>query len=218
MPRKILVRSNQLPYHVTARVNNREAFHVSLPQMWNIIGNECLNLQLVYGVEFHSVVMMPNHFHMLLTVPEHDLGQVMNVFMSYVTRSSHLISGRSGRLFGSRYYWSLINSSRYFGHAYKYVYRNPVKGRLCDRVEEYPFSTLQGMLGETHLQFPLCFTKVAMELAFPSEDTFEQLDWLNRPFSKEVEALIQKGLRRKYFDTIMDRKTRRPLEILESLQ
>jgi REP element-mobilizing transposase RayT len=185
--------------------------------MWKIIGDECLNLHLVYGVEFHSLVLMPNHFHILLTVPEHDLGIVMNVFMSTVTRLTHLISGRSGRLFGSRYFWSLIDNSRYFGHAYKYVYRNPVKASLCEKVDSYPFSTLQGSLGLKHLPFPLFHTKVGMELALPSIESHEQLDWLNRPFPKEAELLIQKGLRRTTFNKIIDRATREPVELLEQL-
>jgi putative transposase len=217
MPRKTLIRSNVLPYHVTARVNNREPFHLPLPQVWKIMGNECLNLHLVYDVEFHSLVVMPNHFHMILTVPEHDLGQVMNVFMSSVTRLSNLLSGRSGHLFGTRYYWSLINNSRYFGHAYKYVYRNPVRARICEQVEDYRFSTLQGSLGVRHLPFPLFYTRVAMELALPSVDSHEQLEWLNRPFPTEAEALIQKGLRRTVFDTIIDRSTREPISALAHL-
>jgi putative transposase len=217
MPRKPLIRSDCIPYHVTARVNNREAFHLPLPQMWKIIGNECLNLHLVYDVEFHAVVMMPNHFHMLMTVPKHDLGEVMMIFMNYITRSSNLISGRSGRLFGARYYWSLINSSRYFGHAYKYVYRNPVRAGLCERVEEYPFGTLQGTLGLAYLPIPLHYTRTAMELAFPTIEADEQLPWLNRPFPNEAEEMIRKGLRKRVFETIMDRDTRRPVEVLDQL-
>jgi hypothetical protein len=160
---------------------------------------------------------MPNHIHMLMTVPKHDLGQVMNVFISSVTRLSNLNSGRSGHLFGGPYHQSLIKNSRYFGHAFKYVYRNPVKAQICERVEQYPYSTLQGSLGSVHLPFPLFFTKVGMELALPSSESHEQLEWLNKPFPKEAEALIQKGLRRRVFDIVMDRKTRQPSQILTQL-
>lgn len=218
MSPRALVRSNLLPYHVTARVNNREQFHVPLPQMWKIIGNECLALSYVYGVEFHSLVMMPNHFHMLMTVPEHDLGQVMNVFISYITRTSNLFSGRIGHLFGRRYYWSLVDSSRYFGHVYKYVYRNPARAQLCEGVEDYPYSTVQGLLGTQHLPFPLHYTRVGMELALPSDEAAEQLVWLNRPFPNEVETLIRQGLRKRVFSRVIDRKTRKPVELLELLQ
>jgi REP element-mobilizing transposase RayT len=146
------------------------------------MGTECLNLALVYEVEFHALVLMPNHFHMLVTVPKHDLGKVMSVFMASVTRTANLLSGRSGHLFGGPYHWSLINSSRYYGHALKYVYRNPVRAKLCSAVEEHPYSTLQGLLGETHLPFRLHFTRAGMELALPSAEPSEQLEWLNKPF------------------------------------
>jgi REP element-mobilizing transposase RayT len=188
-----------------------------MPKMWKLIGNECLHLHLVYGVEFHALVLMPNHFHALMTTPEHDLGQVMNVFISSITRLSNLISGRSGHLFGCPYHRSLVNNSRYFGHAFKYVYRNPVRAKLCERVEHYPYSTLHGQLGKSHLPFPLYLTKVGMELGLPSIENFMMLDWLNRPFPNEAEALIQKGLRRRVFESMMDRKTRSPYELLESL-
>lgn len=217
MPRKSLQRTDLLPYHVTARANNREKFHLSLPEFWALMGCECLNLVLVYEVEFHAVVLMPNHFHMLLTVPKHDLGKVMNVFVSSVTRTANILSGRSGHVFGGPYHWSLINTSRYFGHALKYVYRNPVRAKLCARVQEYPFSTLQGLLGYAHLPFPLFLTRANLELALPSMEASEQLAWLNRPFPSEAETLIRQGLRKKLFEAIMDRKTRRLCEPLSQL-
>lgn len=217
MPRKQLQKSDLLPYHVTARANNREEFHLPLERFWGLIGSECLNLVLVYDVQFHAFVLMPNHFHVILSVPNYDLGKVMSVFMASVTRTSNLLSGRTGHVFGGPYHWSIITNARYYGHALKYVYRNPVRAKLCDRVEDYPFSTLHGLLGTHHLPFPLHFTRAGMEFALPSTAITEQLEWLNRPFPKEAEGLIQKGLRKKLFDVIVDRKTRRPFEPLNDL-
>lgn len=214
MPRKLLIKSDSLPYHVTARANNREKFHLPLTRLWELIGTECLNLALVYEIEIHALVLMPNHFHMIVTVPKHDLGKVMSVFMASITRTSNLISGRSGHIFGGPYHWSLINSSRYFAHALKYVYRNPVRARICDRVERYRFSSLQGLLGFSHLPFPIYLTRVGMEVALPAVEAFEQIDWLNKPFPAEAEMLIQKGLRKKVFDAMIDRKTRSPSNVL----
>jgi len=193
MPRKCLLRTNWLPYHVTVKTNNSELFHLPIERLWGIIGLECLNLSLVYETEIHALVLMPNHLHMLITVPDFDLGKVMNVFISSVTKTANLLSARSGHLFGGPYYWSLVNNSRYFGHVYKYVYRNPVRAKLCSRVEEYPFSTLSGLLGSSPLPFPLYFTKIGMEIAFPTAETHLHLNWLNKPFPKDAEVLIQKG-------------------------
>lgn len=217
MPRKLLQRNNSLPYHVTARANNRQEFPLKLRQFWEIVGNECLFLHIVYRVEFQAVVLMPNHFHMILTVPQHDLGIVMNEFMKSVSRRSNLLTGRSGHLFGGPYYWSLINNTRYYGHALKYVYRNPVRAKLCKKVEDYPYSTLFGLLGLGRLPVPICYTRVGMEISLPVEEGDRQLNWLNTPFPIEAEALIQRGLRKRLFDVMLDRKTRRPLELLSEL-
>jgi len=214
MGRKPLHRSDLLPYHVTARVNNREDFHLDLESMWALLGSECLSLRLIYGVEIHALVLMPNHFHLLLTVPEHDLGIAMNVFISQVTRFSNIKSGRSGHLFGGPYYWSLINSSRYFGHVLKYIYRNPVRAKLCDKAEDYPFSTLAGLIGRAHLPFPVFYTRIGMEIGHPVDQSQKLLDWLNRPFPGEAEKLIRKGLRRPYFEKFKSKKERRMLEQL----
>jgi len=145
---------------------------------------------------------MPNHFHLILTVPEHDLGFVMNIFLRSVARKANLISGRSGHLFGGAHFRSLISGTRYFGHALKYVYRNPVKANLCQRVEEYPYSTAFGLLGNGHLPFPIFQTRVGMEIALPSVDIHGQLDWLNRPFPAEEEKMIKKGLKRNTFEEL----------------
>lgn len=217
MPRKPLKKNVKLPYHVTARANNREEFHLDRARLWKILGEECLFLQVVYAVEFQAVVLMPNHFHMILTVPEHDLGIVMNELMKSVSRRANILTGRSGHVFGGSYHWSLIGSTRYFSHALKYVYRNPVRARLCDTVESYPFSTLQGLLGLAPLPFPVHMTRIGMELSLPSEYPYEQLNWLNTPFPKEAEILIQKGLRRTMFKNLIERKTRRHCEALNRL-
>ncbi len=215
MPRKLLIRNDYLPYHVTLRANNRETFHLDLSRFWRVLGFECLVLCVVYEAEIQALVLMPNHIHLILTTPKHDLGLVMNVFASSVTRTSNLLSGRSGHLFGGPYYWSLIKETRYYRHALKYVYRNPVRATLCDRVEQWPFGTLHGLLGASQLPFPIYLTRVGMEL--PSIEPSEQLDWLNTSFPEEAENWIRKGLRKKAFEAIIDRETRRPVELLNQL-
>jgi REP element-mobilizing transposase RayT len=180
--------------------------------MWKMLGSENRSLAMKFGVEFHAFVLMPNHFHLMLTVPEDDLGKVMNVFMSEVTRWVNQHSGRSGHLFGGPYYRSVIQSPRYFGRALKYVYRNPVRAKLCEKVEDYSYSTLHGLLGRSHLPFPLHLTRTGMEDVLPSRDPFELLQWLNEPFPGEIEAAIRKGLRKRVFGNLIWRKTRSPYD------
>jgi putative transposase len=213
MPRKNLIRSASIPYHVTARSNNKETFPLNLNEMWNVLVTEIYFLHLIYEVEFHSFLLMPNHFHMTLSVPKFDLGKVMNLFMAATTRITNSRSGRSGHIYGGPYHWTLINSDRYFWTALKYIYRNPVRAKLCLKVEEYPYSSLYGLLGLSHLPFPIHFTRLGMELGRHQYEPSEILDWLNEPFTTEAENTIRNGLTKKILDEMKNRKTRKPIEI-----
>jgi putative transposase len=217
MPRKRLQKDAFLPYHVTARANNRDVFPGPLDRVWKIICENCLFLTFIFDVEFQALVLMPNHFHILLTVPGQDLGVVMNDFMRSVSRSLNRASGRSGHVFGGSYHWSLIANARYYGHALKYVYRNPIRGHLCTRAESYAYSTLHGLVGAGHLPFPIHLTRPCFESILPACEAHQQLEWLNAGFGNGTEARIRAGLRHRLFDTITDRRTRRPQEEFQQL-
>ena len=210
MPRKLLHRTDWNPYHVTARVNNREHFPLSLDEQWKIFADECLYIRTLFEVEFHAFVMMPNHIHLILTVPmkDSDLGKIMSVFLSSVTVRTNKRSARSGHLFGGPYHRTTIHSARYFYHALKYVYRNPVRGGICEKVEDYPFSTFTGLFGRTSVPFPIHFTRAGLEIHLPSEEPGQWVDWLNRPFDVELEKKIRFGLTKKVFGPRLDPKTR----------
>jgi putative transposase len=218
MPRKKLIRSDRFPYHVTARMNNKEPFPLALKFAWEIATEELYLLGLLYQIEVHAFVLMPNHIHLLLSVPNEDLGKIMNCFISSFTRRVNVLSGRSGHLFGAPYFWSIITSTRYYGHVLKYIYRNPVRGGLCNRVEEYEFSTASGTFGQTHLPLAIHFTKLALEINLPDPgEPHAWIEWLNRPFPIEAEKLIQKILRKKEIKRLLRRGSRLPHDELNCL-
>ena len=218
MPRKNLIRSNHFPYHVTARANNKCPFPLDLTIVWKVATEELYSLSVLYEIEIHAFVVMPNHFHLLLTVPNEDLGKIMNLFMSNITRILNKLSGKSGHVFGGPYFWSIITSTRYFGHVLKYVYRNPVKGGLCLQVEEYEFSTASGTFGIHFLPIPIHLTRLGLELNLPeTTNPNGWLEWLNRPFPGETEKLIQQCMRKKKIDELLNRNKRRAQRELSQL-
>jgi putative transposase len=199
MPRKLLIRTTQFPFHVTARANNQEAFPFELDLFWQIIIQEAYAIGLLFHARIHALVLMPNHLHMLITAPEGDLGEIMREFMRSITQITNLKTGRSGRIFGAPYHWSLISSPVYFCHAYKYVYRNPVRARLCKNVEEYPFSTIERLDPREPLTFPLWYPYDSTEFWIIPNEFRARLNWLNTPFLTEHEELIRKSLRKRKF-------------------
>lgn len=155
---------------------------------------------------------MPNHIHILLTVPELDLGQIMIPFMRNITVDVHSIAGLSGRLFQGRYHWSSIQNPLYFFHAFKYVIRNPVKAAICEQVETYPYSTYTGLMGRTKLQFPVFRTRPNFEGMMPGPEPIDWLNWLNHPALPSNEELVKKAIRRRIFELPKDRISRKHSE------
>lgn len=196
MPRKNLIRSSSLPYHVTIRCNNREAFHSPLENVWQTFSFHIFEIEVLFGALVHAFVLMNNHLHLLLTTPHENLGEVMQQFCRSSTLQLNLISGRSGRAFGARYHWTLIDSQLYYRCVYKYIYRNPVRAGCAFAVEDYVFSTISGLVGKSPLPFPLHFPLVFNSLP---ENIDEQLRWLNEPFQIEQEATIKRTLRKTLF-------------------
>jgi REP element-mobilizing transposase RayT len=216
MPRKSLIRSKIHPYHVTARCNNREPFHNSLNVVWKIINQELAEIVEVFGCKIHAFILMPNHFHLLITTPNEDLGEVMQIFIQSITKKLNSNSRRIGRVFGARYHWSLIDHDQYYDCALKYVYRNPVKAKIIDRVEDYPYSTLKNILNQNHSQFPMHPPEGHLDLV-PNQDIQKFITWLNKPFIGEQDLVIKNALCKTVFSP---KKTgwKNKLEILEQFR
>lgn len=196
-----LLPSSTSPYHVTARVNNQEAFPCELSRVWRIVERQLFEIHVLFRAEVHAFVLMPNHFHLLVTTPREGLGRVMNHFMRSVAQSIVRASDRTGHVFGGRHYRSLIASDLYLWHALKYIYRNPVKAGLCDRVEDYPYSSLAGVIGLQPLAFPMVPPPLAdLRMEFESPEARESwLRWLNQPHGSETDAMMRRGFRRQTF-------------------
>lgn len=199
MPRKQLIRSNTLPYHVVARANNKEPFHLCLKTTWEIFEQNLENICESHNVKIHAFVLMSNHFHLLITTPTEDLGKVMETFMRSVTRTINRESNRSGRIFGGPYHWSLVSSASYYDCVLKYIYRNPVKAGLSTLAEEYQFSTLGVLTGVKKIKYCI---KPALwsNLTIPDNDKENFLRWINLPFPNEIDSSIKTGLRRRSFN------------------
>lgn len=150
---------------------------------------------LLHEVQIHSFVLMPNHFHLIVLAPKNNLAEAMNYFMRETSKEISRRSGRINQVYGGRNYKSVISSHHYFLNAYKYVYRNPVRAGLVDRVEAYPYSTLNGLTGFSQLLIPLNEDTVLFNENF----SFETLEWLNQCPNADREDEVRRALKKTSF-------------------
>ncbi|MFS4458759.1 transposase [Bdellovibrio sp. HCB2-146] len=195
MPRKNFVQDPNLPYHIISRCINRDWFAQEMPLVWKIVTRHLFFVNHAFNLRIHGFVLMNNHFHMIIRAPDGNLSEAMAYFLRETSRDLTRLSNRINQTFGGRFRRSLISSPHYYSHAYKYLYRNPVEAGLCERVEDYEYSSLQGLLGKRWLDVPI--SEDENWANFASRE--ETLEWLNASPKKEHWEEVRKALRRSEF-------------------
>jgi putative transposase len=185
MPRKAIPPSDSSPYHVTARGLNREPFPISLHDTWALMEDYLYLTAHLYNLQIHCFVLMPNHFHLLVSTPEANIGSAMNYFMRETARETSRLSGRINQTFGARHH--------------KTVVHNP-------NVEDYAYSTIQGLLGLNQLIIPVAEDTIL----FPDRFDRTVLEWLNSKPKEGAEDEIRQALKHSIFSFNTSRKTGKP--------
>ena len=198
MSRKPLIRTSEFPYHVMSRTNNKEWFQLPIEICWKIFEDKLALVSEKYKAIISSFVLMSNHFHMLIWTPDENIDLIMNVLLREVAIKINDFAGRSNHVFGGRYQRCLVDDEMYLGQVYKYIYTNPVYSNLSTKVEEYPFSTLQYVLHERKLKFPVNEERVVIQRCIP-EDWKLRLEWLNDEYHPKQRDVIRNALKRKRF-------------------
>lgn len=161
--------------------------------IWEIMEDYLHFATHAHGLRIQSFVLMNNHFHLLATAPDNCFAEAMQYLLTQTSKQIGRPAGRRNHLWKSRYFRCRIGNERYLHAAYKYFYRNPVEAGIVKRVEDYPYSTLRGLLGLKKLTIPV----VRDDILFPNVE--ETLAWLNTSTKTENREAVRKALRRAEF-------------------
>lgn len=206
MPRKIIPICPQDPYHISARCHNQEWFALPMPEVWSIMEDYLYLVGHLYQLKIHAFVLMSNHFHWILTAPDGNLSNALLYFMRETSKEITRLTGRINQTYGARNYKTHLSSYHYFMNTYKYIYQNPLRAGICDRVENYPYSTLTGLCGNKKLIIPLMEDTLLFESNF-RDDT---LKWLNLRPGLEHEIEMKTALRKSRMFFPSNRTTGKP--------
>ena len=209
MPRARLFRTSSLSYHITARSNNREWFYIPIEDSWSVFCRSLNEAAYRYGVNLHGFVLMSNHFHLLLTTPNKNLDEFMRYFLSNATRRIQRKADRINHVFGARYRATVIDSAWGLAYVYKYIYRNPVRAGISERVQDYQWSSFQ--------KYENLILSEGIDIYWSNipKDPIAKLKWLNHPTPIENEVLIGRALRRAKFKFTTDSNFQARLRGLE---
>lgn len=95
-----------------------------------------------FNVAIHAYVLMPDHFHLLVTPAAEDaLSAMMQALGRSYVRYYNALSQRHGSLWEGRFRGTLIDSEHYLFKCMAYIELNPVRAGVVSDAGDYPWSS-----------------------------------------------------------------------------
>lgn len=95
----------------------------------------------------HTYCLMTNHYHLLVQTPQANLWQGMHMLNSRYVKAFQRRCGRGGHLLERRYRPILVERQEYLQEVARYVVLNPVRAGICERAEDWPWSSYRATAG-----------------------------------------------------------------------
>jgi REP element-mobilizing transposase RayT len=104
-------------------------------------------------ISVYSYCLLPNHFHLLVSIKEDDqLSNVSKAFSNFFNCYSKSINKqeiRHGALFDKPFKRKAIADENYLKILVNYIHRNPIHHKMCDDVSFYNWSSYNSIVNQT---------------------------------------------------------------------
>lgn len=151
-------------FHVCLSFNS----HSMLKNLdWVFIQKNISHYSQKYEVELQALVMMSTHVHLLIA----SYSKNENYFCEQLQKKLDPQSTNENLA------EPILSYSQYL-NTYRYIYRNPVDAHICFEVQQYPYSSLQLLMGKST---SYCLT--VDQLGF-IQNPLKILNWLNETHFK----------------------------------
>lgn len=140
MARPLRIEYEGATYHVLSRGNEKKDIFTTNKDREKFL-EYVENAHKKLGLIVHSYSLMNNHYHFLLETPLANLSRCMQLINSSYTAYFNTKKRRVGHLFQGRYKAILLQKESYLLELSRYIHLNPVKAKLTDQPENYPWSS-----------------------------------------------------------------------------
>jgi putative transposase len=193
MPRQLREAAGGVCYHVLNRAVGRMTIFETpedYAAFFRCVGHAKAS---VPGVRVVSVVLMPNHFHMVLWPREDgELSQFMRLLSVTHTQRwhAHTKTAGTGPVYQGRFKSFPIQRDEHLLTVLRYLDRNPLRAKLVRRAENWRHGSLWlGMQAERPVW-------LLPESKWPVARAGDWLEWVNTPQTPKEEAEIQLCIKR----------------------
>ncbi len=106
---------------------------------------DCIKHNTNVNCNLFAAVVMPDHFHLLLKPKKDDNGEwiklskIMNAIKGYSSYKIKNLLGRKEPVWLRGYYEKIARSGKQMTEFYKYITLNPVRAKLVEKYNDYPY-------------------------------------------------------------------------------
>ena len=94
-----------------------------------------------WGVRCHALVLMTNHFHLLVEDLVGQLSRAMRHLCGVYTQRFNRAHNRDGPLFRGRFRARVVQTDAHLAEVVRYIHLNPVQSNLAGRAGDFPWSS-----------------------------------------------------------------------------
>lgn len=184
MPRGARVLGESGIYHVMLRgINQQQIFYddEDYCRFITIISR----MKEISHFELYAYCLMGNHVHLLIRETDEPLDRIFRRIGASFVYWYNMKYERSGHLFQDRFKSEPVENDVYFLSVLRYILQNPVKAGLCQRPEQYSYSSAKeyigGLSGITDTKFAFSILEADDFSCFVLQDSAdEHMDVLPR--------------------------------------
>jgi putative transposase len=173
-------------YHVTARGNERRRIYYSKTD-YEKFKAYLAGAQEKYGYLLHCYVLMPNHYHLVIETPGANLSSVMHYINGSYTNYINIKKRRSGHLFQGRYKAILVDQDRYLLGLSRYLHLNPVRAKMVERPEDYPYSSYRAYISRNKKDIVYRDLILDMMAKTEKDATYRYKNFVGRAIGLEID-------------------------------
>jgi putative transposase len=131
-------------YFITASTYQRRLIFQS-DQMAHLLVEVMLHYRQKKKFLLHAFVVMPDHFHLLLT-PTLTLERALQLIKGGFSFRAKKELGFGGEIWERSFYDRRIRDLAEYENCWNYIHQNPVKAGLAERANNYPHSSASGFV------------------------------------------------------------------------